>query len=149
PPQVLVAEDDLPLAHFLQKRLKSEAYEVEVAGDGQSALEALNHSRYHLLILDLNMPKLDGFSVLKHVRPRQPRLPILVLTGRTEVEDRVSSLDHGADDCLLKPFSFSELMARVRALLRRQPGVPSDRLQIGDLLLDGKEFRVERGGRRI
>jgi DNA-binding response OmpR family regulator len=102
-----------------------------------------------LLILDLNLPKMDGVAVLNHVRPKQPQLPILVLTARTEVEDRVLSLDSGADDCLLKPFSFSELLARVRALLRRNPFLPGSALQIGDLTLDGREFRVERAGKRI
>ena len=148
-PHVLVAEDDLPLANFLQRRLQSESFRVHHVQDGETAAEVLKHNRYHLLILDLNLPKLDGISVLKEVRPKQPRLPILVLTARTQVEDRVMSLDNGADDCLLKPFSFSELMARVRSLMRRSPCLPMARLQVGDLVLDGQEFRVERGGKRV
>ncbi len=148
-PHVLVAEDDVPLANFLRKQLESESYDVRLVEDGESATQAINRERYHLLILDLNLPKLDGVGVLKQVRPKQPQLPILVLTGRTHVEDRVLSLDSGADDCLLKPFAYSELMARVRALLRRNPYVPGTPLQIGDLSLDNREFRVERAGKVI
>jgi len=145
----LVAEDDVPLANFLRKQLASESYDVHLVQDGESASQAANSGEYHLVILDLNLPKLDGLSVLKQVRPNYPKLPILVLTGRTQVEDRVLSLDSGADDCLLKPFSFSELMARLRALLRRNPSLSGTRLQVGDLVLDGKEFRVERAGKSI
>jgi len=145
----LVAEDDVPLANFLRKQLASESYDVHLVQDGESASQAANSGQYHLVILDLNLPKLDGLSVLKQVRPNHPKLPILVLTGRTQVEDRVLSLDSGADDCLLKPFSFSELMARLRALLRRNPSLSGTRLQVGDLVLDGKEFRVERAGKSI
>jgi len=148
-PHVLVAEDDVPLGNFLRRQLESESYNVNLVQDGEAASEAANRDKYHLLILDLNLPKIDGIAVLNQVRPKQPQLPILILTARTQVEDRVLSLDSGADDCLLKPFSFSELMARVRALLRRNPYLPGNPLQVGDLILDGREFRVERAGRRI
>lgn len=148
-PHVLLAEDDVPLANFIQRRLEAESFLVQHAEDGEAATEALKQHCYSLLVLDLNMPKMDGFSVLREVRPSQPRLPILVLTGRTLIEDRVMSLESGADDCLLKPFSFAELLARVRALLRRNPIPLASRLQIGDLFLDGQEFRVERGGKRL
>jgi len=148
-PHVLLAEDDVPLANFLQRRLEAESFQVQHAEDGEAATQALNKQCYHLLILDLNMPKMDGFSVLREIRPKQPRLPILVLTARTQVEDRVMSLESGADDCLLKPFSFAEFMARVRSLLRRNPVSLASRLQVGDLMLDGQEYRVERGGKRI
>ena len=109
-PHVLVAEDDVPLGNFLRRQLESESYNVNLVQDGEAASEVVNRDKYHLLILDLNMPKMDGVAVLNHVRPKQPQLPILVLTARTQVEDRVLSLDSGADDCLLKPFSFSELI---------------------------------------
>jgi two-component system, OmpR family, copper resistance phosphate regulon response regulator CusR len=148
-PHLLVAEDDVPLGNFLRRQLESESYSVNLVQDGEAASESVSRDKYHLLILDLNLPKMDGVAVLNHVRPKQPQLPILVLTARTEVEDRVLSLDSGADDCLLKPFSFSELLARVRALLRRNPFLPGTALQIGDLTLDGREFRVERAGKRI
>jgi two-component system, OmpR family, copper resistance phosphate regulon response regulator CusR len=148
-PHVLIAEDDAPLANLLRRRLQSEAYDVHLAEDGEAAFELINHTRYHLLILDLNLPKLDGLSLLKRVRPKQPELSILVLTGRKQLEDRVLSLDCGADDCVLKPFSFSELLARVRALLRRRPQVAGGPLQVGDLTLDCKEFLVQRAGKKI
>ncbi len=148
-PRVLVAEDDVPLGNFLRRQLESESYNVSLVQDGEAASEVLSLDKYHLLILDLNMPKMDGYAVLNHVRPKQPELPILVLTARTQVEDRVLSLDSGADDCLLKPFSFSELMARVRALLRRNPYLPGSSSQVADLILDSREFRVERAGKRI
>jgi DNA-binding response OmpR family regulator len=148
-PHVLVAEDDVPLANFLRRQLESEAYNVQLVQDGEAASEKVNSDKYHLLILDLNLPKMDGVSVLKQVRPKQPHLPILVLTGRTQVEDRVLSLDSGADDCLLKPFAFTELMARVRALLRRNPQLPGAPLQVADLMLDNRDYRVERAGKRI
>jgi DNA-binding response OmpR family regulator len=148
-PHVLVAEDDVPLGNFLRRQLESESYNVDLVRDGEEASEVLSREKYHLLILDLNMPKMDGVEVLNLVRPKQPQLPILVLTARTQVEDRILSLDSGADDCLLKPFSFSELVARVRALLRRNPYLPGSVLQFGDLTLDNREFRVERAGKQI
>jgi DNA-binding response OmpR family regulator len=148
-PHVLVAEDDVPLANFLRRQLESESYDVNLVQDGEAAAEVVAREKYHLLILDLNLPKMDGVAVLNQVRPKQPQLPILVLTGRTEVEDRILSLDSGADDCLLKPFSFSELTARVRALLRRNPYLPGSTLHVADLTLDTREFRVERAGKRI
>jgi DNA-binding response OmpR family regulator len=148
-PMVLLAEDDVPLANFIQRRLEAESFQVQHAQDGEAAVEALKQHTHHLLILDLNLPKMDGISVLKEVRPAQPRLPIMVLTGRTQIEDRVLSLESGADDCLLKPFSFAEFIARVHSLLRRNPMPFTSRLQVGDLALDGQEFRVERQGKRI
>jgi DNA-binding response OmpR family regulator len=148
-PHVLVAEDDGPLGNFLRRQLESESYNVDLVQDGELASQAVDRDKYQLLILDLNMPKMDGVAVINHVRPKQPQLPILVLTARTQIEDRILSLDSGADDCLLKPFSFSELAARVRALLRRNPYLPGCPLQVGDLLLDNREFRVERAGKRI
>jgi two-component system copper resistance phosphate regulon response regulator CusR len=104
---------------------------------------------YDLLVLDLNLPKLDGIAVLRSIRPAKPHLPVLVLTARTSVEDRIFALDSGADDCVNKPFSYSEVSARVRALLRRgRPSVESV-LQVADLELNRVERRVQRGGRRI
>lgn len=146
--QLLIAEDDVPLAHFLRRGLET-GYGVEVVHDGESALNAVNGHPYNLLILDLNLPKLDGMDLLKQLRPAKPNLPVLVLTGRNQVEDRVSALDGGADDCLIKPFSFHELNARVRALLRRNGTGTFGVQKVGDLVLSRVEFRVERGGRKI
>jgi DNA-binding response OmpR family regulator len=147
--QVLIAEDDIPLAHFLQRGLQTEKYAVDLVHDGETALEAVGKTQYSLLILDLNLPKLDGMALLRQVRPTMPALPVLVLTGRNRLEDRVTALDGGADDCLIKPFSFHELTARVRALLRRNGKGSGGVIQVGDLILNRPEFRVERAGRKI
>ncbi len=147
--RVLVVEDDAPLAQLLRQQLESKSYSVSVVHDGEAAVEVLGGEMFDLVILDLNLPKLDGVSVLKRVRPSQPRLPVLVLTARNRVEDRALSLDTGADDCMAKPFSFLELHARVRALLRRNSGIVSRMSQIADLTLDREERKVQRNGRRI
>ena len=147
--QILIAEDDIPLAHFLQRGLQTDKYAVDIVHDGEAALEAVNTIVYSLLVLDLNLPKLDGLALLKQIRPRMPNLPILVVTGRNRLEDRVAALDGGADDCLLKPLSFHELTARIRALLRRNGKAPGGIVQVGDLVLNRSEFRVERAGRKI
>ncbi len=146
---VLIAEDDIPLAHFLQRGLQTEKYAVDLVHDGEAALDLVGKAQYSLLILDLNLPKLDGLTLLRQVRPTMPALPVIVLTGRSELEDRVAALDAGADDCLIKPFSFRELTARVRALLRRNGRVSGGVIQVGDLVLNRAEFRVERAGKKI
>jgi DNA-binding response OmpR family regulator len=147
--RILLAEDDRPLASFLSKGLTAEQYAVDVAGDGEEARHLANEYDYDLLLLDLNLPPQDGFHVIRHVRPHKPDLPILILSGRARVEDRVRGLDLGADDYLTKPFSFAELSARVRALLRRggQPAAPV--LRVADLELNRVEHSVRRAGRRI
>lgn len=123
---------------------------MDLVHDGEEALSMLqNERRFDLLILDLNLPKLDGISLLQRVRPAQPRLPMLVLTARNRVEDKVTALQSGADDCLTKPFSFVELVARVRALMRRNSGLIPNSSKVGDLTLHREERRVERNGRRI
>ena len=147
--QILVAEDDVALAQFLKKGLERQQYAVNVVHDGQSVLTALSEMPCDLLTLDLNLPHLDGMSVLKQLRPVKPRLPILVLTGRATLEDRIQALDTGADDCITKPFSFVEFSARVRALIRRNNGPAGGVLQVGDLVLNREEMRVERAGQRI
>jgi len=147
--RVLVAEDDVPLAHFLQRGLQTARYQVDVTHDGEAALQAISSTQYGLLILDLNLPKLDGLALLGRVRPIVPNLPVLVLTGRNRLEDRIQALDNGADDCMVKPFSFQELTARSRALLRRNRNSAGNMLQVGDLTLNRAEFRVERAGKKI
>jgi DNA-binding response OmpR family regulator len=148
--RILIVEDDVPLASFLASELESARFAVDIVHDGEVALGTLqNEKRYDLLILDLNLPKMDGISLLQRVKPAQPRLPMLVLTARSRVEDKVHALQSGADDCLAKPFSFAELLARVNALLRRNSGVIPNASQVGNLTLNREERRVERNGRRI
>ena len=147
--RILVVEDDRPLANFLRRQLEAESYRVDLSHDGENASQALAENKYDLVISDLTLPKLDGVSVLKTFRPKKPEVPVLVLTARSRVEDRVLSLDSGADDCLIKPFSVIELMARVRALLRRNTGATPQVIAVANLTLDRKEWKVERNGRRI
>jgi len=147
--RILVVEDDTALASFLKKGLEAEHYAVDVAPDGEEARCAVSESDYDLILLDLNLPKLDGLEVLRALRRKQRSLPVLVVTGRSRIEDRVLALDGGADDCLIKPFSFSELSARVRALLRRRPVVNGLLLKVADLELNRVERTVQRSGKRI
>lgn len=147
--RILVVEDDAPLASFLKKGLEAEHYAVDIAPDGEEARYAACESDYDLLILDLNLPKIDGITVLRGIRPKKPSIPVLVLTGRSRIEDRVQVLDAGADDCLIKPFSYSELSARVRALLRRRPAASGLLLKVADLELNRIERTVQRSGKRI
>jgi len=148
--RILIVEDDLPLAGFLGSELESERFVVDMVHDGEVALNTLQaEHRFDLLILDLNLPKIDGISLLQRVKPAQPRLPMLVLTARSRVEDKVKAFQSGADDCLAKPFSFAELLARVNALLRRNSGLIPNTSQVGNLTLNREERRVERNGRRI
>jgi DNA-binding response OmpR family regulator len=147
--RVLIAEDDEALACFVRQGLEAEHYTVDVQTDGERARAAATEVEYDVVILDLNLPKLDGVSVLRHLRSKKPSVPVLVLTQRTRVEDRVQCLDNGADDYLAKPFSFSELSARIRALVRRSH-LPSETvLLVADLRIDRVQRLVERAGRRI
>lgn len=147
--RVLVVEDDAPLATFVRKGLEAEHYAVDTASDGEQARCMALESDYDLVILDLNLPKLDGIDVLRAIRVKKSGLPVLVLTVRSRIEDKVLSLDSGADDCLTKPFSFTELSARVRALLRRGPRTVETVLQVADLELDRVERKVKRAGKSI
>jgi two-component system copper resistance phosphate regulon response regulator CusR len=147
--RILIAEDDSSLASFVKKGLDAEHYAVDVSNDGEQARAMAGEFDYDLVVLDLNLPRLDGVAILRYLRTRKPTMPILVLTGRTRVEDRVQCLDLGADDYLGKPFSFSELSARIRALLRRCHLPAESVLTVEDLKLDRVERRVERAGKRI
>jgi len=147
--RVLVVEDDQPLAHLLRQQLEARCYAVSTVHDGETARQTIQEQGFDLVILDLNLPRLDGMSLLRQIRPSLPRLPVLVLTARNRVEDRALSLDTGADDCMVKPFSFVELHARVRALLRRSAGPITKVTQVADLVLNREQRKVERNGRRI
>ena len=148
--RILLAEDDGPLASFVSKGLQAENYLVDVAAAGDEAHAMITERGYDLIILDLNLPHLDGLQVLRKVRSNgSTSTPILVLTQRSEVQERVRCLDAGADDYLTKPFSFAELSARVRALLRRRGQLTESVLRVEDLVLDRVQRKVTRGGRII
>jgi two-component system, OmpR family, copper resistance phosphate regulon response regulator CusR len=148
--RILVAEDDSSMASTLCAGLAREDYAVDWAPDGEEATYLVCEFEYDLLILDLNLPRRDGLEVLKALRARRKTLPVLVLTGRSQVEERIRLLDAGADDYMTKPCSIQELIARVRALLRRSTAIiPEINLRYSDLVLDRIHRTVTRGGRRI
>ena len=147
--RVLIAEDDVALASFVRKGLEAEHYAVDVSHDGEQARAMAGELDYDLVMMDLNLPRMDGVSILRQLRTKKPSMPILILTSRNRVEDRVQCLDLGADDYMGKPFSFAELSARIRALLRRSHVPAASVLAVEDLKLERVERRVERSGKRI
>jgi two-component system, OmpR family, response regulator MprA len=150
--KLLVVDDDPALARTLRRALTVEGYEVECAADGNEALQCLAAARFDAVVLDVAMPRLDGLAVCRRMRERRDRTPVLMLTARDAVGDRVAGLDAGADDYLVKPFSLDELNARVRALLRRaapENGTDGERLSYLDLELDLGTAQARRGGRTL
>src|SRR5690606_29268244 len=154
--RILVVDDDRSVRESLRRSLAFNGYEVELAGDGQAALDAVLERRPDAMVLDVMMPRVDGLEVCRRMRAAGDELPILVLTARDAVSDRVAGLDAGADDYLPKPFALEELLARLRALLRRRTtddgsgaGGQSRPLQFADLTLDPETREVRRGDRRI
>jgi two-component system copper resistance phosphate regulon response regulator CusR len=147
--RVLVVDDDPEVADLLRRTLREAAWAVDVVGTGQEALTALSVVSYDLAILDLGLPDFDGFQVCREWRKRGGRTPILILTARGALEDRVVGLDAGADDYLPKPFAISELLARLRALARRPPAVMEPALMFDDLVLDTAGRIVTRAGARL
>lgn len=137
------------MAQVIAKGLREHSYAVDVAGDGNAALYQTSINDYDLVLLDVLLPGPDGFEVCRELRARGDATPVLMLTARATVDDRITGLDAGADDYLTKPFAFRELLARVRALLRREPQLHSDRVQLDDLVLDSASHRVSRAGRGI
>jgi two-component system, OmpR family, response regulator MprA len=146
--RVLVVEDDEEIAEVLRRSLRSEGYDVRTAADGVEALDAAVGFTPDLVVLDLGLPRLDGVEVCRRLRA-EGDVPILMLTARAETEDRVEGLDSGADDYLVKPFERQELLARIRALLRRRPPRGAASLRIADLTLNPATREVKRGGREI
>src|SRR5687768_7197632 len=134
---------------MLAKGLREEAYAVDVAGDGERALEQAHLNDYDLIVLDVMLPRKGGFEVCRELRATGSATPVLMLTARDAVEDRVEGLDSGADDYLPKPFDFEELLARVRALLRRRPALYPEVINVADLSLDTRARRARRGGRDV
>ncbi len=147
--RILVVEDEKKVASFLQKGLEEEYYIVDCAYDGEEALYMLEVNDYDMVILDIMLPKIDGLEVLRRVRGKGLSLPVLMLTAKDSVEDIVRGLDAGGDDYLTKPFAFAELLARVRALLRRREREPLGELKVADLVLNPLTHKVSRGGKQI
>ncbi|WCB97045.1 Response regulator MprA [Baekduia alba] len=146
--RVLVVDDELAVRTSLHRALNLERYDVDLAEDGREALERVANARYDAIVLDVSMPQLDGLEACRRMRAAGDRTPVLMLTARDAVDDRVAGLDAGADDYLVKPFALRELQARLRALLRRVDG-PSDELRFGDLRLEPATRDVWRGDRRL
>ena len=146
--RVLGVDDELAVRTSLQRALGLERYEVDLAQDGREALECVATARYDAVVLDVSMPLLDGLEACRRMRAAGDRTPVLMLTARDAVDDRVAGLDAGADDYLVKPFALRELQARLRALLRRIDG-PTDELRYGDLRLEPATRDVWRGDRRM
>jgi len=147
--RLLVVEDEKKVADFIRRGLEEEGYTVDVAPDGREGLNLALSREPELLILDINLPKIDGLEVLRRLRERGFSSPVLLLTVRATIEDKVLGLDTGADDYLAKPFAFEELIARVRALLRRRKEAEPSVLQVADLTLDPATRTVRRGNERI
>lgn len=147
--RILVVEDEKKLANFIKHGLEEEKYIVEIANNGEQGLEMAMNNQYDAILLDVMLPGLDGFSILQELRKAGLKVPIMMLTARGATEDRVMGLDLGADDYLPKPFSFEELAARLRSILRRSGPEKTTKLQCGDLILDTVTHFAYRGGKEI
>jgi two-component system copper resistance phosphate regulon response regulator CusR len=144
--RVLLIEDEQKTVAFLSKGLREAGFDVEAASDGEAGLKLARAQHFDLLIVDIMLPKKDGWQIVSALRHNGTRTPILFLTARDSVRDRVKGLELGADDYLVKPFAFSELLARIRSLLRRSPAHAEDHLHIADLDIDMRRHRAVRGG---
>jgi two-component system, OmpR family, response regulator len=147
--RVLVTEDEPRMAQLVEQALVEDGYDVDVVGSGERAIDAVSATQYDLVLLDVMLPGLDGFATCRRMRERGASMAIVMLTARDEVDDRVSGLDAGADDYLSKPFSLAELLARVRAHLRRGVADYGTRVAFGDLVLDTAELDAVRDGVRV
>jgi two-component system copper resistance phosphate regulon response regulator CusR len=147
--KILIVEDEIKTANYLRKGLVENGFAVDIAEDGEDGLHLAKSWNYDLIILDVMLPKRDGWSVVSELRRAGKQTPLLFLTARDAVNDRVKGLDLGADAYLVKPFAFSELMAQVRSLLRRAPGRMSETIRVADLEIDLLQRRALRGGARL
>lgn len=143
---ILIIEDEKKLVDILQIALKGERYSVDVAYNGEDGLEKAMKNNYSLIILDIMLPKKDGFALCKELRAHQIHTPIIMLTARGSIEDRIAGLDVGADDYLIKPFGLNELFARIRAVLRRRKTTDPDIKKVGNLVMDKRKHEVTRNG---
>ncbi len=146
---ILVVEDEIKITRFIKKGLEMEHYTVDTAYDGKEGYEKAAINNYDLIILDIMLPEMNGIEVCETLRKDKIETPIVMLTAKDMVEDRIKGLDAGADDYLTKPFAFGELLARIRALLRREKTVKSTKLEVGDLIMDPATHEVFRGGKEI
>ncbi len=147
--RILIVEDEQRIANFIKRGLKEKQYVVDLAPDGEEGLYLAESNPYDLILLDLMLPKKDGMTICRELRQKKIKTPILMLTARDAVRDRIHGLDAGADDYLSKPFAFGELLARIRALLRRQRPAANDILQVADLELNQLNHEVRRNSKRI
>lgn len=147
--KILLAEDEIDLNNIVTKYLKKNGYSVDSVFDGEEALDYLKYGEYDLVILDIMLPKINGFEVIKELRNKGNHTSVLMLTARDSADDKVKGLDLGADDYLVKPFDFNELLARMRAVVRRKYGNSSNNLTIGDLVLDTSKKSITRGEKEI
>ncbi len=147
--RVLVIEDEAKIASFVRRGLKEEGYSVDVADDGEQGYFLATTEKYDLIVLDLMLPKMDGLSLCRNLREKGLAVPILMLTAKDRVRDKVVGLDAGADDYLTKPFAFEEFLARCRALLRKKDSRDATKLQVDDLVMDVVTHRVTRGGEEV
>ena len=147
--RILLVEDEPRMANVIAKGLREQSYAVDLAADGEEALYQTSINDYDLILLDVLLPRRDGFEVCRELRARRDSTPILMLTARATIDDRVTGFDAGADDYLTKPFSFRELSARVRALMRRNAEIRPDVFQLDDLIVDSASHRVSRASREI
>ena len=147
--RILLVEDDIRIVNFVTKGLRENAYAIDSVTDGEAALYQASVNDYDLIILDVMLPKKNGFEVCRELREKNIKTPVLMLTARDAVEDRIKGLDFGADDYLIKPFAFDELLARLRALLRRSSEIRPPKIIIGDLEIDTLAQRASRNGHEI
>ncbi len=147
--RILVVEDEKKVASFIKKGLEEEYYAVDIAPDGKEGLKLSCSEEYDLIIMDIMLPFIDGISLLKDIRKKEITVPVLMLTVKDSLKDKVEGLDAGADDYLTKPFAFEELLARIRALLRRKDTNKPTKLKVGKLILDLQSHRVNRDNREI
>lgn len=147
--RILVVEDEKDLNNIITKHLKKNNFSVDSVFNGEEALEYLDYGTYDLIILDIMLPKVNGYEVIKKLRENKNETAVLMLTARDSIEDKIKGLDLGADDYLIKPFDFGEILARIRALVRRKYGNTSNTMEIDDLCIDIAKKTVVRGGKNI